>query len=598
MTLGMIIVLGVAALAVILFVLEPVPLDVTAMLVLVLLVLLGKWTEVSPADAVSGFSNPATLTVLSMLILSDGVRRTGMIQGLARRISKMVGSSEKKQLIATFAMAGPVSGLLNNTPVVALLLPLVTEMAHKGRVSPSKLLIPLSYISMLGGTLTLIGTSTNIIASNISARLLGHKIGMFEFSGLGLIVLGVGAVYLYITAPLLLPEHVKPRGSTLESFKVVSYLRELKLWADAPMLGISVRDWLQQADYNLSVLALTRGEAVFEQPDRDHTLREGDVLLVHATEQTLKKIEDAGGVELLDGRKFTPDQIMISGDFNSLAQLVVLPGSALEGLTIRETNFPERFDAYVLAHRSRSVVTREDFANNTLRSGDTLLLQTTRKGQERMTASPDVVLMNASSRADHRPEKTPHAIVILVAVVALAALNILPIMVSALTGVVAMLLTGVVRASEMYKDIDWRVIFMLAGIIPLGIALEQTGAANYLGGVLASSGRYLPPIFVLWLFYVATGLITEFISNNAAVLLMIPVAAATATQIGANEFAFVLAVMFAASTAFMGPVGYQTNLFVYGPGGYSVRDFVRIGAPLNLLLSVVTVSGINVIWGI
>jgi len=598
MTLGMIIVLGIALLAVILFILEPVPLDVTAMLVLVLLVLLGKWTEVSPADAVSGFSNPATITVLSMLILSDGVRRTGMIQGLARHISKMVGASEKKQLLATFAMAGPMSGFLNNTPVVALLLPLVTEMAHKGRVSPSKLLIPLSYISMLGGTLTLIGTSTNIIASNISARLLGHKIGMFEMTGLGLIVLGVGAVYLYIAAPLLLPEHVKPRGSTLEGFKVVSYLRELKLWADAPMLGMSVRDWLAEADLPLSVLALTRGEAVFEQPDRDHILREGDILLVHATEQILKKIEAAGGVELLDARKFTPDQIMISGDFNSLAQLVVVPGSALEGRTIQETNFPERFDAYVLAHRSRSVVTRENFADQTLRSGDTLLLQTTRKGQERMIASPDVVLLNSSARHDYRPEKIPYAIVILIAVVALAALNILPIMVSALAGVVAMLLTGVVRASEMYQDIDWRVIFMLAGIIPLGIALEQTGAATYLGRALAGSGDHMPPIFVLWLFYISTGLITEFISNNAAALLMIPVAAATATQIGANEFAFVLAVMFAASTAFMGPVGYQTNLFVYGPGGYSVRDFIRIGAPLNLLLSVVSVTGIDLIWGV
>lgn len=598
MTLGMIIVLGITALAVLLFILEPIPLDVTAMLVLVLLVLLGKWTQVTPADAVSGFSNPATLTVLSMLILSDGVRRTGMIQGLARHLSKMVGSSEKKQLLATFAMAGPMSGIMNNTPVVALLLPLVTEMAHKGRVSPSKLLLPLSYISMLGGMLTLIGTSTNILAADISVRLLDHKIGMFEITGLGAIVMGVGAVYLYFAAPILLPEHVKPRGSTLENFEVASFLRELKLWADAPMLGMSLRDWLDHSDLKIALLAIVRGEAVFEHPDRDQVLQEGDILLVHATEKYLKMLEDGGGVELLPPRKFTPDQIMISGDFNSLAQIVVVAGSALEGRTIRATNFPERFDAYVLAHRSRSVVRREDFADQVLRSGDTVLLQTTRKGQERMAASPDVILMNASERKGYRPEKIPVAIAILLAVVGLAAFDILPIMVSALAGVVAMLLTGVVRSSEMYKDVDWRVIFMLAGIIPLGIALEQTGTAQFLGSALAGSGEYLPAIVVLWLFYISTGLITEFISNNAAVLLMIPVAAATATQIGANEFAFVLAVMFAASTAFLGPVGYQTNLFVYGPGGYCVRDFIRIGAPLQLLLSVVTVMGIDYIWGI
>lgn len=598
MTIGMIIVLGITLLAVLLFILEPIPLDVTAMLVLVLLVLLGKWTEVSPADAVSGFSNTATITVLSMLILSDGVRRTGMIQGLARRLSKMVGSSEKKQLLATFAMAGPMSGIMNNTPVVALLLPLVTEMAHKGRVSPSKLLIPLSYISMLGGMLTLIGTSTNILASDISIRLHGRHIGMFEFTGLGAIVLVVGAVYLYFAAPLLLPEHVKPRGSTLESFEVASYLREVKLWTDAPMLGKSVREWLTNADLEISLLAIIRGERVFEHPDRDQVLQESDVLLVHATAENLSKLEDAGGVELLGIRKFTPDQIMISGDFNSLAQIVVVAGSALEGRTIAAINFPERFDAYVLAHRSRSQVTRENFADQVLRIGDTVLLQTTRKGQERMMTSPDVLLLNDARSKDYRPEKIPIAVIILVAVVGLAALNILPIMVSALSGVVAMLLTGVVRPSEMYQDVDWRVIFMLAGIIPLGIALEQTGTAKFLGTALAGSGEYLPAIVVLWLFYISTGLITEFISNNAAVLLMIPVAAATATQIGANEFAFVLAVMFAASTAFLGPVGYQTNLFVYGPGGYRVRDFVRIGAPMQLLLSVVTVMGIDYIWGV
>lgn len=598
MSVGMIIVLGITLLAVLLFIIEPIPLDVTAMLVLVLLVLFGQWTEITPEESVSGFSNPATITVLAMLILSDGVRRTGMIQGIARRLSKLVGTSEKKQLLATFAMAGPMSGIMNNTPVVALLLPVVTEMGHKGRVSPSKLLIPLSYISMLGGMLTLIGTSTNILASNLSARLLGHKIGMFEFAGLGAVVLVVGAVYLYFAAPLLLPEHVKPRGSTLDSFEVTSFLRELKLWTDAPMLGMSVREWLEQSELNISVLALTRGMAVFEHPDRDQILQEDDILLIHATEKYLNKIEAAGGVELLEARKFTPDQIMISGDFNSLAQIVIVAGSALEGCTIDTVNFPERFDAYVLAYRSRSVVMRADFAEEVLRAGDTILLQTTRKGQERMIASPDVVLLHAGERKGYRPEKIPAAIVILVAVIALAALGVLPIMVSALVGVVAMLVTGVVRPSEMYKDVEWQVIFMLAGIIPLGLALEQTGTAKYLGTALAASGGYLPPIAVLWLFYIATGLITEFISNNAAVLLMIPVAAATATQIGANEFAFVLAVMFAGSTAFLGPVGYQTNLFVYGPGGYCVRDFIRVGAPLQVLLSVVTVMGIDFIWGV
>jgi di/tricarboxylate transporter len=594
----MIIVLSIVAFAVALFVLEPVPLDVTAMLVLVLLVLLGPWTEISPEEAVSGFSNSATITVLAMLIISEGVRRTGVIQALARRLSRMVGTSEKRHLAATLGMAGPISGFMNNTPVVALLMPVVSEMAHKGRISPSKLLIPLSYVSMLGGTLTLIGTSTNILASDLSARILGHSIGMFEFTALGVVVMIAGGIYLFFAAPILLPARVEPRGSYLESFKVASYLREIKIWADAPMLGMSVQAWLQASEIDIEVLALTRGHSVFEHPDRDQIMQEGDVLLVHATADCLEKLGDLDGVEVIETPKFTPDQIMISGDFNSLVEVVVLAGSALEERTIADVNFPEQFDAYVLALRSRSRVLRENFDDEILHSGDNLLVQTTREGHERMLASPDVVVISTQERPDYRPEKIPVVVVILVAVVALAAFDFFPIMVTSLAGVVAMLLCGVIRPAEMYQGVDWRVIFMLAGIIPLGLALEQTGAAAYLGEALAATGDYLPAIAVLWLFYIATGLITEFISNNAAVLLMIPVAAATATAIDANEFAFVLAVMFAASTAFLGPVGYQTNLFVYGPGGYRVRDFIRIGAPLQVLLSVVTVGGIDMIWGV
>lgn len=598
MTLGMLIVLGVAALAVLLFVWEPISLDTTALVVLVLLVLLGRWTQISPAEAVSGFSNPATLTVLAMLIISDGVRRTGLVQALARRASQWVGSSERRQLGATLGMAGGLSGFMNNTPVVALFLPVVSEMAHRGRVSPSKLLIPLSYASMLGGTLTLIGTSTNILAGDMSRRLLDHPIGMFEFTAVGVIVLGTGVVYLMLAAPLLLPARVKPRGSYVDSYQVGAYLRELKFWSDAPVLGQTIQQWLEESQLGVSVLALTRAECVYQNPAHDHRLQEGDVLLLHLRSDGLSRLEALPGTELLDPTELSPDKLMMSGDFDNLVEVVVQAGSAFEERRIEDVNFPRRFDAYPLAYRTRSRVMRQNFQHEVLHSGDNLLVQATRKGQERMLQSPDLVVLNAQQGPDYRPEKTAIAVIIVVLVVLVAALDILPIMITSLAGVVAMLLFGVLRPAEMYQGVDWRVIFMLAGIIPLGLALEKTGTVAYFGGILAASGRYLPAIAVLWLFYLATGLITEFISNAAAVILMLPVAVATAHQIDANPFAFVLVVMFAASTAFMGPIGYQTNLFVYGPGGYKVRDFVRIGAPLHLLLSAVTVSSIAWIWGV
>ncbi|MFB6198615.1 MAG: SLC13 family permease, partial [Halobacteriaceae archaeon] len=256
-----------------------------------------------------------------------------------------------------------------------------------------------------------------------------------------------------------------------------------------------------------------------------------------------------------------------------------------------------------------------------IREGDTLLIQATPNSIDRLAHNDDFIVAHEPAEPDYRTEKIPHAIAIMMGVVgivaipwntigkvassittvdaftALSALS-LPIMVTALAGVVAMVATGVLKPNELYESVEWDVILLLAGIIPLGIALEQTGGADVLGGFVASTAQFLPVIGVLWVFYMATGLITGVISNNASVVLMIPVAIEAATQIGANPFAFVLAVTFAASTAFLTPVGYQTNLFVYGPGGYRFSDFFRVGAPLQVLLSVVTVLGIALFWGL
>jgi di/tricarboxylate transporter len=598
MTTGMLIVLAIVAVAVVLFVLEPVPIDVTALLVLVLLVLLEPWTQIGPLEAVSGFSNPATITVLAMLILSEGVRRTGVVESLGRRLSKVVNTSERRHLAATIGMSGPISGLMNNTPVVALLMPVVNDMAHKAKISPSKLLLPLSYASMLGGMLTLIGTSTNILASDLSARLLDQRMGMFEFTHLGLIVLVVGAVYLIFAAPKLLPERIKPQEDYLEEYAVGPYLTEVYVGEDAPMIGLRVGKWLEIQKLRVDVLALIRGDEKYDHPYRDNTLQPGDMLLVHASRRRLDELMAVEGIDSLTSPELTPDEIITAGDFNSVVELVIPSGSRLEGQSVAESKIAERFDAFILAIRRGGETIRERLSRQTLAGGDTLLVQTTPEGVETMQRSQDVVVLVKQEREAFRREKRPWMYAIILGVIGFAAADLVPIVVSALAGVVAMVLTGVLRPSEMYAAVDWRVIFLLAGIIPLGIALEQTGTASYLGQLLASSAYVLPTIVVLWLFYIATGLITEVISNNASVLLMIPVAAETAGYIDANPFAFVLAVMFAASTAFLGPVGYQTNLFVYGPGGYRVSDFVRLGAPLQLVLSVVTVGGIALFWGV
>lgn len=595
MTAGMIVVLGIIAVAIALFVWEPIPVDMTAMAVLVSLVILEPWTGISPTEAVSGFSNPATITVLAMLILSEGVRRSGVVQQLGGWLSKLAAAGKKRQLAFTIGLSGPLSGFINNTPVVALMIPMVTDMAHRGRVSPSKLLIPLSYASMMGGMLTLVGTSTNLLASDLSGRLIGKSFSMFEFTQLGAIVMLVGGAYLMLVAPSLLPERVKPREDYLQEYDVGAYVTEVVFTDKSPMVGRTIADFLEDTGLDIDIIAQMRDEDVYGQPLGNKEIRAEDVLIVHAGRRTLRRLLDMEGV--------TPSMTSFGNEkgaagYDSLVEVIIPPGSEMLGKRIAELAFGENFDAAVLALRHHGETIRERLGDQTLRAGDTLLLQGTDRMIELLRQSPSLVVLRAEDNTRPNPRHIALSLGIVAAVVLVAALDVLPIMVGALTGVVAMVVLGVLRPNEIYDSVDWNVIFLLAGIIPLGLAMQETGLASFLGQAVAASGTVLPAIVVLWVFYVATALITEVISNNASVLLMIPVAVETATSIGTNPFSFILVVTFAASMAFMGPIGYQTNLFVYGPGGYKVGDFFRVGAPLQAIMSVVTVCGIYFFWGV
>ena len=282
----------------------------------------------------------------------------------------------------------------------------------------------------------------------------------------------------------------------------------------------------------------------------------------------------------------------------SLVEVVVAPRSSLVGETLASTNFRDRYDATVLALRRGPEYIRKRMEDAELQVGDTLLVQATADSISRLNVNRDFIVAQEIERPDYRESKILLAVGIVAAVVAVAALDVLPIMVSALAGALVMVLTGVLKPPEVYDAVEWDVIFLLADVIPLGIAMEETGAANLIADLLVLSADFLPAIAVLGLFYVVTAVLTNIVSNNASVVLMIPVAAEAAAQLGANAFAFVLAVTFAASTAFMTPVGYQTNLFVYGPGGYKFTDYVRVGGPLQLLFAVVTTAGIAAIWGV
>ena len=600
-TVGALIVFLVILVAFVLFVTEPVPVDITAIGIMVTLIILGPWTGVSPREGVSGFSNPATITILAMMILSEGVRRTGAIQRLETVVASYTGESEYKQLGATIGLVGPLSGIINNTAAVAILLPMVSDLAHENGTSPSKLLLPLSYASMAGGMLTLIGTSTNLLASDVASRLATdypslHAYSMFEFTHLGFVVFLVTGVYLLTVGYWLAPTHVTPR-SELETTQKEEFLTEVVVGEASPFVGSKIQDALEAVEFEANVTQLIRDNAFIREPKLSMTVRAGDTFTIRLTEDALRTLRETEGVE------FVPE-VMPQGGLDAvgpgqtLIEIVVTAGSDLVGETVESSRFQDEYQTAVLAIRRGGETAYERLTEYRIRPGDLLLIESEPYTVDRLADDPNVIVAGELALQQFRESKLPIAIGVVLAVVGVAALGILPVMVSALAGVLVMVVTGILKPTEAYEAVQWDVIFLLAGVIPLGRALSETGGADLLGSLTVATAAFLPPIAVLGLVYLVTASMTNLISNQASVVLLIPVAVDVASRLNANVFAFVLAVTFAASTAFMSPVGYQTNLFVYGPGGYEFSDYARVGGPLQILLAVVTTVGIAVFWGV
>jgi di/tricarboxylate transporter len=497
--------------------------------------------------------------------------------------------------------------VVNNTPLVAVLIPAVVDISRRTRISPSRLLLPLSYAAMLGGTLTLLGTSMNLLASDLSGRLLGHPIGLLEFTPLGLVVVGVGGLYLLTVGRRLVPARIRPEEDLTQRFDMRGHLRRVRVPAGSPLAGAPLEEVKGGEEYALDVLQVVRGRRVYPGPTTDQALNRGDLLTLRAAPETAERFARDRGLELLPREEVT-DGSFVDAE-HTLVEVVVSMGSEVAGETPVSSDFRRRFGGTVLAIRRPGRVVRDHVEAEELREGDALLLLIERDAMDHLEdrtgveitatspAAPPAVEDGGGS-ATERQRKTPVALSIVAGVVAVAAAGITPIYIAALGGVVLMVATGCLSTGRAYEAVSWDVVFLLAGILPLGMAMADTGAARYLAAGLLEVAGGLPPVVVLGLFYLFTAAITNVVSANASVVLMIPVAVDAATRIGADPFPFLLAVTFAAATAFTTPVGYQTNLMVYAPGGYRFSDYVRVGAPLQLLLAVVTPLAISLIWGL
>ncbi|ELY45074.1 SLC13 family permease [Natronorubrum sulfidifaciens] len=666
---GALVVFGLIAVALVLFVSEAIPTDVTAIGIIVALAVLEPVTGVGYRSAISGFASTATITIVAMYMLSAGIQRTGLVQRLGLWLARFTRGSETRALAATIATTGPLAGVINNTPVVAVFIPMISELAEKTGISPSKLLLPLSYAAILGGTLTLIGTSTNLLASEFAVDLLGRDpIGMFEFTLLGLVILSVGLAYLMTVGRWLTPARIPVDADLVEEFDLEDHLTHVRVGSNSAAVGNTVGDLEARTEANVRILQLRRESdlepaataQVLEYDDgdgpdttadtdehdqqlqragdldaepaaldtaetlerdqrqdaaesyvavrTDQRIREDDVLTIHGTLQAVNQFVANQGLHQLVRRPVTDETFDESTSEDLLAKAIVPDKSSFVGETLAETRLRELYGTTVLAIRHDGELLRTELGDHRLEAGDVLLVQTIPSSIRYFTDSSDLVVIeedafdwlledDVDDLAPLSP-KTPIMIAIMAGVVGTAALGGAPIVISALAGVFLMVVTGCLSIGDAYDAVSWNVIFLLAGVIPLGVALEATGGSQLIAAGLVSTASYLPLVLVLLLFSVVTGLLANVITPVATVVLMSPIAINAATSLDASAFSFLLAVMFASATSFMTPVGYQTNLMVYGPGGYEFTDFLRVGGPLQFLLAGVTTAGIVLIWGL
>ncbi len=575
--------LAVTAGALGLFVWNRFRVDVVGVIVMTTLIVTGL---VSPREGISGFANEAVITVAAMFVLSGALLRTGAIDVLGRFVARLAGTSEVRLIGLMLLITIPLSALINNTPVVVVMMPVILGIARDTGQAPSRLLLPLSFGSQLGGTLTLLGTSTNLLVAGLVLDLGLERIRLFDITGPALVLMLIGVVYLLTLGRWLTPTRESAQAA-LTLAELREYLTGLYVEADSPLVGRSLREARFGEEYGLQVAAIRRADQDHVSvPSGSTTIHARDLLVVRGSVDDIARVGETGHlrIETLEPELIGPQ--LPSGAELGLGEIIVPPRSRFLRRTLRDIGFRARYGLAVLAIQRHGEVRHEPVADMKLEAGDILLVQGSEADLRGLHKRGEFVLLGAVERQVRRTRKMKLALAIMVGVVLLAAFDVVPILVSALLGVVAMFATGCITPDEAYEEVDPMVLVLLGSIIPLGIAMQNTGTADLIAQAMLRVTSPLGLFGMLAAFYLMTSLLTELISNNAAAVVLTPIAVATGMALGVSPMPFVVAVMLAASNSFMTPIGYQTNTFIYGPGGYRFSDFLRVGGPLNLILVV------------
>jgi di/tricarboxylate transporter len=575
--------LAILAAMFVLFVLERTPVEVTAIGGATLMLVLG----ILPLkEATSVLANPAPWTIAMMFLVMGGLVRTGAVEAVISAVLRHAGDRPKTTIAALIGSVAVASAFMNNTPLVAVMIPVVMQLAIKLGTAPSKLLIPLSYMTVLGGMITLIGTSTNILVDGVAVERGLEHFSLFEIAPLGIAVTIAGGLFLALFGNRLLPTR-QSMGVLLGDKRKMKFFTEVAVPEDSSLIGQPVMDIDIFKREGVRVIDVLRGDASLRRDLAPVRLEAGDRVVLRTEMTELMGLHERKDVHLVD---------KLSSVNTETVEVLIGPGCRMEGNRLGDLRLRRRYGVYVLAvHRHNQNIGRQ-LDDLIVRVGDTLLLEGTIEDIQRLAADMNLVDVNRPRAMAYRRAKAPIALASLGLIVLLSALNVAPILPLALIAVAVILITHCVDSDEAFSFVDGRLLAMIFAMLAVGEGLDQSGAVGMIVTAVAPWLEGLGPFALILAVYLIGLILTEFLSNNAVAVIYTPVAIELAEALGHDPRPFVVAVMFSATLAFATPVGYQTNMMVYGPGGYRFSDFTRVGLPLNIVVMLVVCALIPVIW--
>lgn len=572
-------------------IMEKISIDLTAIGIIVLLIVSRILT---PKEAISGFANPAVITVGAMFVVSKGMMRTGGVEFLGRQVIKIAKGNAKLALAVILFSVAIASAFINNTPVVILFIPVVMAMCCEFGLSPSKFLIPVSYASILAGTCTLIGTSTNIIISDLSVSSGYSGLSMFELSIVGVPIAVMGIIFLLLVAPKVLPAHASPLCQTQDQ-EQRKYLAELQIPEGSNLIGRKVSVIFKEKYPSMEIIELIKNSHIYYPANNHKIIEAADTLLVKASLNDLVAILHDERVELP-----TSERELLMGaqkDAPIVVELILTPHSRFRGRQLSNTTLAKDSDVHIIAvQRQHLHMAEKQLHEVRLMTGDTLLIWCDESKLESIRQDNDFIVIEDVYEEIVHKRKAVWSIVNFVCMIATATLGLADIMTCALAAAFLMIVTGCLQMRDAYRALQGDVLLLIAGTIALGVAMQKTGASQLYAESFLSLFRDFPPTVVLLGIMILTSISTQILSNNATAVLLLPIAISTAIGIGVDPKPFIVGICFGASACFATPVGYQTNLMIYGPGGYSFMDYIRLGIPLNIFVIVAGTLLIPLVW--